>query len=159
MTLSGWRHRRMISLAVDAFSLVELLVVIAIIGVLLAFLLPAIQASRGAASRNSCANNMRQLAIASHNFEAARGYFPAGSIAKEYPGDAFAPWSLYRWSALAMLTPYLENTAIYNALDMSFPLYSSSLSVHPKNASVVKTWVPEFICPSDEARMLSLDFA
>lgn len=142
-----------------AFSLVELLVVIGIIGVLAALLIPAIQASRGAAVRTQCTNNLRQLGVAAHNHESAHGYFPAGSISKPYPGDPNAPWSLFRWSALAMLTPYLENTAVYNALDLSFPLYSSSLSVHPKNAEPIRLWVPEFICPADEARTLSPDFA
>src|SRR5215212_10773555 len=107
-----------------AFSLIELLVVIGIIGVLVALLIPAIQASRGASIRVQCANNLRQLGVAAHNHESARGYFPAGSVAKEYPGDPNAPWSLFRWSALAMLTPYLENTAVYNRLDLSAPLYS-----------------------------------
>lgn len=142
-----------------AFSLIELLVVIGIIGVLVALLIPAIQASRGAAIRTQCANNLRQLGVAAHNHESAHGYFPAGSVAKPYPGDPNAPWSLFRWSALAMLTPYLENTAIYNALDLSFPLYASSLSVHPKNADAIKIWVGEFLCPADEARILSSDFA
>jgi prepilin-type processing-associated H-X9-DG protein len=58
-----------------------------------------------------------------------------------------------------MLTPYMENTAVYDALDLSAPLYTSSLGVNPKNAAVVKTRVAEFICPSDEQRILSPDFA
>src|SRR5262249_50822992 len=106
-----------------------------------------------------CANNLRQLAIAAHNYESARGYFPSGSVFKEYPGDPNAPWSLFRWSALAVMTPYLENTAVYNALDLTAPLYLSSLSVNPKNAAPDKIWVSEFICPSDEAKILSPDFA
>jgi prepilin-type N-terminal cleavage/methylation domain-containing protein len=141
------------------FSLVELLVVIGIIGVLVALLIPAVQASRAAAGRASCANNLRQLGLAAQNHVSARRCFPSGSVAKPYPGDPNAPWTLYRWSALAMLTPYLENTAVYNALDLSSPLYSSALSVHPKNADVIKTWVPEFLCPADELRILSPDFA
>lgn len=141
------------------FSLLELLVVIGIIGVLVALLLPAIQASRGAASRASCTNNLRQLAVAAHNHESALGYFPAGTVAKEYPAEPTAAWNFYRWSALAMLTPYLENTAAYGALDLSVPLYGSNFNVHPNNVEAVKIWVGEFLCPADELRYLSSDFA
>jgi prepilin-type N-terminal cleavage/methylation domain-containing protein/prepilin-type processing-associated H-X9-DG protein len=142
-----------------AFSLVELLVVIGIIGILVALLLPAIQTSRSAASRASCANNLRQLGVAAHNYESAHGHFPAGSVAKEFSADAKTPWTFYRWSALAVLTPYLENTAAYQALDLSFPLYANSLNVHPKNSEAVKIWVGEFLCPADEPRYLSEGFA
>jgi prepilin-type N-terminal cleavage/methylation domain-containing protein/prepilin-type processing-associated H-X9-DG protein len=141
------------------FSLVEMLVVIAIIGILAAILLPAIQASRAVASRASCSNNLRQLAMAAHHHESALGYFPSGTVAKEYPAEPTAAWNFYRWSALAMLSPYLENTAAYQALDLSVPLYTSSFNVHANNVQAVKIWVGEFLCPSDEARYLSPDFA
>jgi prepilin-type N-terminal cleavage/methylation domain-containing protein/prepilin-type processing-associated H-X9-DG protein len=141
------------------FSLIELLVVIGIIGVLTALLIPAVQSSRSAASRTSCANNLRQLGIAAHNHESALGYFPAGSVAKEFPAEPTAAWTFYRWSALAMLTPYLENTAAYNALDLSVPLYGSNFEVRPENVASVKIWVDEFLCPADEVRRLSDDFA
>ena len=121
----------------------------------MALLIPAIQASRAAASRTSCANNLRQLGIAAHNHESALGYFPAGTVAKEYPAEPTAAWTFYRWSALAMLTPYLENTAAYDALDLSVPLYASTFDVHPKNREAVKIWVGEFLCPADELRYLS----
>jgi prepilin-type N-terminal cleavage/methylation domain-containing protein/prepilin-type processing-associated H-X9-DG protein len=150
----SYRHQRR-----SAFSLVELLVVIGIIGVLVALLIPAIQASRAAASRSSCANNLRQLGIAAHNYESAMGHFPVGSVAKEYPLERTAAWTFYRWSTLAMLTPYLENTAAYNALDLTVPLYASTFNVHPKNVGAVKIWVGEFLCPADEIRSLSTDFA
>jgi len=141
------------------FSLVELLVVIAIIGVLVGLLIPAIQASRAAASRNSCANNLRQLGLAAHNHEAALGYFPNGSVAKEFPADPLAEWTLYRWSALASLTPYLENTAAYNALDLAVPLYDrSSFKVRAENVAAVRIVVAEFLCPSDIGRAVSDDF-
>ena len=143
----------------DAFSLVELLIVIGIVAALVALLLPAIQASRASASRSSCANNLRQLGIAAHNHESALGCFPAGSVAREFPQNVKTPWTFYRWSALAMLTPYLENTAAYQALDLSVPLYAGNLNVHPKNVSAVKTWVGEFLCPADELRYLTDDFA
>jgi prepilin-type processing-associated H-X9-DG protein len=135
------------------------LVVIGIIGILVALLIPAIQASRAAASRASCANNLRQLGIAAQNHESARGYFPSGSVAKEFPAEPTAAWTFYRWSALAMLTPYLENTAAYDALDLSVPLYGSNFQVRPENVEAVKIWVAEFLCPADEIRILSEDFA
>src|SRR5918996_2677309 len=141
-----------------AFSLIELLVVIGILGVLTALLIPAVQSSRAAASRTSCSNNLRQLGIAAHNHESALGYFPAGSVAKEFAAEPSAAWTFYRWSALAMLTPYLENTAAYNALDLSVPLYGSNFEVRPENVNAVKTWVTEFLCPADELRVLTADF-
>jgi prepilin-type N-terminal cleavage/methylation domain-containing protein/prepilin-type processing-associated H-X9-DG protein len=140
------------------FTLVELLVVIAIIGVLVALLIPAIQASRAAASRAACANNMRQVTLAAQNYVAARGNFPNGSVAKEYPAAPFTAWTLYRWSALAELTPFLENTAAYNALDLSVPLYGATFKVLPVNVEPVKIVVAEFLCPSDIHMAVSADF-
>lgn len=142
-----------------AFSLVELLIVIAIIGILFGILIPAVQASRAAASRNSCANNLRQLGLAAHNHQSALGHFPAGSVAKEFPAQPFTAWTFYRWSALASLTPYLENTAAYNALNLEVPLYASTFGVRPENVEAVKIVVPEFLCPSDIYRAVHEDFA
>jgi prepilin-type processing-associated H-X9-DG protein len=122
-------------------------------------LIPAVQASRAAASRASCSNNLRQLGIAAHNHESALGYFPNGSVAKEFPAEPAAAWTFYRWSALAMLTPYLENTAAYDALDLSVPLYGSNFEVRPENVNGVRIWVAEFLCPADQPRILNEDFA
>jgi prepilin-type N-terminal cleavage/methylation domain-containing protein len=141
------------------FSLVELLIVIAIIGILVGLLIPAVQASRAAAARNSCANNLRQLGLAAHNYQTALGYFPSGSVAKEFRPLPFTPWTLYRWSALAQLTPYLENTAAYNALDLSIPLYGPSFGLRPENREAIRILVPEFLCPSDLPRYVSEEYA
>jgi len=140
------------------FSLVELLVVIAIVGVLVALLMPAIQASRGTAARTSCANNLRQISLAAQHHVSVRGFFPNGSVAKEFPAQPFTAWTLYRWSALAELTPFLENTAVYNALDLSVPLYGATFKVRPENVDTVKIVVPEFLCPSDLGLAVSSDF-
>jgi prepilin-type N-terminal cleavage/methylation domain-containing protein len=141
-----------------AFSLVELLVVIAIIGVLVALLIPAIQASRGAASRASCANNLRQLGLAAHNYASSQKHFPHGSVAKEFPAQPYIAWTLYRWSALAQVLPYLENGAAYEALDLSVPLYGGNFKIRPENVIGVNVFVPEFLCPGDISRPVSPDF-
>ena len=141
------------------FSLIELLVVIGIIGVLTALLIPAVQSSRTAASRTACANTLRQLGLAAHHHVSARGYFPSGSVAKEFPSDPQHAWTFFRWSALAQLTPFLENAAVYDALNLSVPLYGSNFAVRPENAEAVRVFVAEFICPADEARYLNEDFA
>lgn len=136
------------------FTLVELLVVIAIIGVLVGLTLPAVQAAREAARRMSCMNNMRQVGIAIHNHYSALRALPSGSIAKENPTDASTPWTFYRWSALALLSPYLENTAAYNVLDLSLPLYGSNFAITPQNLDGVQVVVPTFLCPSDSGQRL-----
>jgi type II secretory pathway pseudopilin PulG len=145
--------------ATAAFSLVELLVVIAIIGTLVALLIPAIQSSRGAASRASCANNLRQVGLASQNYLSSKGHFPSGSVAKEFSSQPFVAWTLYRWSALAQLLPYLENGAEYGALDLSVPLYGANFKVRPENVEAVKFVVVEFLCPADINRPVSTEFA
>jgi prepilin-type N-terminal cleavage/methylation domain-containing protein len=137
------------------FSLVELLVTIGIIGALAGLLLPAIQSSRQAARRNACGNNLRQLGIAALHHESTQGYFPSGAMAQEFAAEPYTPWTFYRWSALAQLTPYLENTAVYDALDFSFPLYGASFQVRPENADAIRLIVPEFLCPSEELRTVS----
>ena len=133
---------------------------IAIIGILVGLLIPAVQASRAAAARNSCANNLRQIGLAAHNHQSALGYFPSGSVAKPFAAQPYTAWTFYRWSALASLTPYLENTAAYNALDLDGPaLRRHSFAVRPENVEAVKIFVPEFLCPSDICRPVHEDFA
>ncbi len=143
------------------FTLVELLVVIAIIGVMVAILLPAIQAAREAARRTACTNNLKQIGIAAHNFHAARNAFPMGSEAKEWAAMPANAWTFYRWSSLAHLTPFLEETNAYNALDLSVPLYgptSAGLDVTAVNARGVKLTVGLFLCPSDRGQTVSVKF-
>lgn len=130
-------------------TLVEVLVVVAIISALVALLLPAIQSSRDASRRAACINNMRQIALAAHAHESALRRLPPGSVAKEYPDSPQTAWTFYRWSALAMLSPYLENTAAYNMLDLTKPLYSITLGVTPENAAGSQLVVPTFLCPGD----------
>ncbi len=150
--------RRCSSGPVVGFTLIELLVVTAIIGVLIGLLLPAVSSAREAARRLSCSNNMRQIGISLHNHHAALGRLPSGSVAKENPSVPSTPWTFYRWSAFAMLSPYLENTAAYNILDLSRPLYGANFAVTPENIEGVRVVVPTFLCPSDSGQQLHQNF-
>lgn len=133
------------------FTLVELLVVIGIIGTLVALLLPAVQSARETSRRASCVNRMRQLGLATQNYLSAERQYPPGSVAKPTPGAPNTPWTFYRWSALATLTPYLENRAVRDALDLDQPLYdvSNAFQVPDENRNGVRLLVTDFLCPSD----------
>jgi prepilin-type N-terminal cleavage/methylation domain-containing protein/prepilin-type processing-associated H-X9-DG protein len=115
------------------FTLVELLVVIAIIGILIALLLPAVQAAREAARRMQCTNNLKQIGLAMHNFASAnRGAFP--------PGRCNTPVS-YGWAVYVL--PYIEQTALEQGFDRNANFYD------PVNQPVVQTPLSVFQCPSD----------
>lgn len=140
------------------FSLVELLVVIAIIGILIGLLLPTLQAARESSRRMACASNLRQIGLATQNYQGTMGRFPPGSISHAYADDANNPWTFYRWSALVSISPYIENSVAFNAMDLSVPLYGSSFQIMPANAGIVKQMVPIFLCPSDQRQRVNANF-
>src|SRR4051812_20415149 len=99
------------------FTLIELLVVIAIIGVLIALLLPAVQAAREAARRAQCTNNLKQIGLAIHNYEGAQGAFPMGNMTRSRTYDNCATYWGHTW--MNFILPYIESGTQYNAANFS----------------------------------------
>lgn len=114
------------------FTLVELLVVIAIIGVLVALLLPAVQAARESARRMSCSNNLKQISLAVHNYHDSLGKLPPGEANGTYSGS----------SALAAILPYMEQNNTYQLYDFN---QGNSAAA---NLQAVSQRIKSFICPT-----------
>src|SRR5687768_5426071 len=125
------------------FTLVELLVVIAIIGVLVALLLPAVQATREAARRSSCSNNLKQIGLGLHNYHDVILSFPSGYI--DSPVASREQWG---WAALML--PYIEQGPLHDKLGVSRGTLDQQLVV---NGAVVvaaaESPLKVFMCPSD----------
>jgi prepilin-type N-terminal cleavage/methylation domain-containing protein/prepilin-type processing-associated H-X9-DG protein len=135
-----------------AFTLVELLVVIAIIGVLIAILLPAVQAARETARRMSCTNNLKQLGIAFHNYHDTHKVLP-GVV---YCGDttsADGPLSNFTMNWAQPLLPYFEQQTIYDIFDHGCIFYNRFDKLEPhkagKSDAALKHKITAFLCPSD----------
>lgn len=133
-----------------AFTLIELLVVIAIIAILIALLVPAVQKVREASSRSQCANNLKQLGIAMHSYADIKKRLPPAFKAEVPPAYTGFPAYFFGWSALAYLNPYLEQTAVYNKMDLEVPIYMPpTYNIVPPNDTLVNLTIPMFLCPSD----------
>lgn len=124
------------------FTLVELLVVIAIIGMLVALLLPAVQAARESARRTQCVNNLRQIGIAFQNYHDAMLRLPPGYLATGAYVDG-ATDTTPGWGWAAFLLPNMEQNTVYQSANLNLPIQ------HPANARAVQTWVAPYACPSD----------
>jgi prepilin-type N-terminal cleavage/methylation domain-containing protein/prepilin-type processing-associated H-X9-DG protein len=125
------------------FTLIELLVVLAIIGILIALLLPAVQKVRASAARASCANNLKQIALAAHNYHSVANRIPVNQYG-DYGvptafGGAYEDSHAYSW--LASLLPYLEQENIYRAAGMPKTPLKDSAGLNSKVAG--------FLCPAD----------
>src|SRR4051812_22754696 len=156
------------------FTLIELLVVIAIIAVLIGLLLPAVQSAREAARRIQCVNNLKQIGLAYHNYLSTNGAAPMVTCdpydldPNNYGADAFQfpRYAHQNYSALTRLLPYLEGTAVYNAVNTNIGSRWGSGGLTPSpptpmdptgeagiqavyQATAITTQVAAFICPSD----------
>jgi len=137
------RHRT------SGFTLVELLVVIAIIGILIALLLPAVQAAREAARRSQCTNNMKQLALAFHNYHDTFKVFPPYVMR---PGNNIAGqnshWNGY--SGFVHLLPFIEQNSLYDQMKSASNDFYTSVQVSPVYQTYRAMSNSAFRCPSDE---------
>ncbi|MBN2295748.1 MAG: DUF1559 domain-containing protein, partial [Pirellulales bacterium] len=116
-----------------AFTLVELLVVIAIIGILIALLLPAVQAAREAARRMNCSNNLKQVSLAMHGYHDAYSHLPIGCY-----GDFYGTW-------MVRILPYLEHNDIYEM----YKFGTNAIYSDAANRKVTERRIASFTCPSD----------
>jgi prepilin-type N-terminal cleavage/methylation domain-containing protein/prepilin-type processing-associated H-X9-DG protein len=137
-----------------AFTLVELLVVITIIGILIALLLPAVQAAREAARRMQCGNSFKQTGLALHNYHSAKGCFPPGMFAQNAAPPKSTTNLYFSWSTY--LLPYMEKDGLYRNIDFSDTYgYWGGNTTFPgggtkmPNSAVSRTTVSDYLCPSD----------
>ncbi len=126
-----------------AFTLIELMVVVSIIGILAALLVPAVQSVREAGRRAGCANNLRQLGLALHSYESVHAMFP--------PGELTGGFGVINddYCELAFLLPYVEQTALFNSLNMDLHLYETAWRPLEINQTARNTRISTYLCPSD----------
>jgi prepilin-type N-terminal cleavage/methylation domain-containing protein/prepilin-type processing-associated H-X9-DG protein len=144
----------------SGFTLIELLVVIAIIGVLIALLLPAVQAAREAARRVQCTNNLKQFGLAAHNYHDVYLCLPFGK-GRDYSAVLPAAPMYARWSSHSQILPYLEQKPLFDAINFALPPETPDIGApgmgfmppyldpNRANSTFSKVNISAFLCPSD----------
>ncbi|APW61433.1 Type II secretion system protein G [Paludisphaera borealis] len=136
------------------FTLIEILVVVSIVGLLTTLLLPAVQSAREAARRAQCANNLKQIGLALHNYQSAHSSFPLNWRDPRVDPERSRPWYVAGrpYSALTRLLPYIEQQPVYASINFgeeTFPSDLTSAFPFPQNQTAYSTRIATYLCPSD----------
>ncbi len=131
------------------FTLIELLVVIAIIGILVALMLPAIQAAREAARRMQCTNNLKQIGIAMHNYHDIHESFPSGSVS-EPTASGRMPGGVESWGWHVFIMPQMEQQSLYDQLRPNERRLTDVFNT--PDEALLQTHIAPYLCPSDERK-------
>ena len=118
------------------FTVIELVVVVFIVGLLIALIIPAVQAARESSRRTQCASNLRQLGLAMGAYDSLHRHFPPGNISNA-------------WGQHVALLPHLDQEALYRRVDFAAAPYAEARKSHANNDFVRATLIPVFACPSD----------
>jgi prepilin-type N-terminal cleavage/methylation domain-containing protein/prepilin-type processing-associated H-X9-DG protein len=148
--------------ACRGFTLVELLVVIAIIGILIALLLPAVQAAREAARRSQCSNNLKQLALGIMNYESNNKDLPPGSILPKLPAITPYPPSSHDnnmartagWTWSTLILPYIEHANVYEETVSAEPVMGRAVT-NANRLRLLQSPLSVYRCPSDDGPPLN----
>jgi prepilin-type N-terminal cleavage/methylation domain-containing protein len=142
----------MVLLRRRGFTLIELLVVIAIIAILIGLLLPAVQKVREAAARSTCTNNLKQLALAAQNYEAANGFFPFGVAAINRADGSTPNWANHgsQMGLISYLLPYIEQENVFRSFQINWDPYAQGPDwLTPfSNVDVARAKIKGLMCPS-----------